>query len=107
MATYQAKLGAMKTPIGTANTKTIASSRMAASVLMPSARPRTEFLVALKSRFTARRAGLCGSAGSPRVAARQTAHYSPGRCSERSAARLAHQSGGLGVPSSNLGAPTK
>ena len=25
---------------------------------------------------------------------------------ERSAARLAHQSGGLGVPSSNLGAPT-
>ena len=27
--------------------------------------------------------------------------------SERSAARLAHQSGGLGVPSSNLGAPTK
>ena len=26
---------------------------------------------------------------------------------ERSAARLAHQSGGLGVPSSNLGAPTK
>ena len=33
-------------------------------------------------------------------------HYSP-RHSERSAARLAHQSGGLGVPSSNLGAPTK
>jgi hypothetical protein len=33
-------------------------------------------------------------------------HYSPPR-SERSAARLAHQSGGLGVPSSNLGAPTK
>src|SRR5713101_2465523 len=32
-------------------------------------------------------------------------HYSPRR-SERSAARLAHQSGGLGVPSSNLGAPT-
>jgi hypothetical protein len=31
--------------------------------------------------------------------------YSPRR-SERSAARLAHQSGGLGVPSSNLGAPT-
>jgi hypothetical protein len=29
------------------------------------------------------------------------------RTSERSAARLAHQSGGLGVPSSNLGAPTK
>ena len=28
------------------------------------------------------------------------------RRSERSAARLAHQSGGLGVPSSNLGAPT-
>jgi hypothetical protein len=28
------------------------------------------------------------------------------RSSERSAARLAHQSGGLGVPSSNLGAPT-
>jgi hypothetical protein len=27
--------------------------------------------------------------------------------SERSAARLAHQSGGLGVPSSNLGAPTR
>src|SRR5205823_10642107 len=26
---------------------------------------------------------------------------------ERSAARLAHQSGGLGVPSSNLGAPTR
>jgi hypothetical protein len=33
-------------------------------------------------------------------------HYSPGH-SERSAARLAHQSGGLGVPSSNLGAPTR
>src|ERR1700741_929338 len=29
------------------------------------------------------------------------------KSSERSAARLAHQSGGLGVPSSNLGAPTK
>jgi hypothetical protein len=28
------------------------------------------------------------------------------RVAERSAARLAHQSGGLGVPSSNLGAPT-
>ena len=28
------------------------------------------------------------------------------RLTERSAARLAHQSGGLGVPSSNLGAPT-
>src|SRR5258705_13860428 len=28
------------------------------------------------------------------------------RSAERSAARLAHQSGGLGVPSSNLGAPT-
>jgi hypothetical protein len=26
---------------------------------------------------------------------------------ERSAARLAHQSGGLGVPGSNPGAPTK
>jgi hypothetical protein len=33
-------------------------------------------------------------------------HYSPRR-SERSAARLAHQSGGLGVRSSNLRAPTK
>ena len=30
-----------------------------------------------------------------------------GHLAERSAARLAHQSGGLGVPSSNLGAPTK
>src|SRR4029077_9657615 len=59
----------MKTPIGTASPKTIASSRMAASVLMPSAMPRNEFLVALKSRFTARRAGLCGSAGPPHVAA--------------------------------------
>ena len=29
------------------------------------------------------------------------------RSSERSAARLAHQSGGLGVASSNLAAPTK
>src|SRR5712691_4862322 len=28
------------------------------------------------------------------------------RSAERSAARLAHQSGGLGAPSSNLGAPT-
>ena len=35
------------------------------------------------------------------------AHISPAfLVSERSAARLAHQSGGLGVPSSNLGAPT-
>jgi hypothetical protein len=34
------------------------------------------------------------------------ADYYSRRLSERSAARLAHQSGGLGVPSSNLGAPT-
>jgi hypothetical protein len=34
------------------------------------------------------------------------ADYSPRTSAERSAARLAHQSGGLGVPSSNLGAPT-
>jgi hypothetical protein len=41
----------------------------------------------------------------PSVAPRCASHYSS-RPSERSAARLAHQSGGLGVPSSNLGAPT-
>jgi hypothetical protein len=33
-------------------------------------------------------------------------YYSRARASERSAARLAHQSGGLGVASSNLAAPT-
>jgi hypothetical protein len=32
--------------------------------------------------------------------------YKSGLLSERGAAWLAHQSGGLGVPSSNLGAPT-
>src|ERR1700732_2170485 len=107
IATYQARLGAMKIPIGTANTKAIASSRTAASVLMPSTIPRSEFLVALKSRFTARRDGLCGSARPARVAAQDLDDYSAAQYSERSAARLAHQSGGLGVPSSNLGAPTR
>src|SRR6202161_944238 len=107
MATYQAGLGAMTKPIGTASTKAIASSRTAASVLMPSTIPRSEFLVALKIRITARPDRLCGSAGSARVAAQDPDDYSAARCSERSAARLAHQSGGLGVPSSNLGAPTK
>ena len=106
MATYHAKLGAMKMPSGTAMAKMIASSRTAASVLMPSAMPRSEFLVALKSRFTARRNRLCGHAEPVRVAAQDLADYSAARYSERSAARLAHQSGGLGVPSSNLGAPT-
>ena len=106
MATYQAKLGATKMPSGTAMTKMIASSRTAASVLMPSTIPRSEFLVALKSRFTARRNRLCGHAEPVRVAAQDLADYSAARYSERSAARLAHQSGGLGVPSSNLGAPT-
>jgi hypothetical protein len=106
MATYQTTLGAMTKPIGTASAKAIASSRTAASVLMPSTIPRSEFLVALKSRFTARRNGLCGGAKPARVAAQDPADYSAARYSERSAARLAHQSGGLGVPSSNLGAPT-
>src|SRR5215469_15663384 len=49
---------------------------------------------------------LGGQTWGRRVAARDPAHYSAGRCSERSAARLAHQSGGLGVASSNLAAPT-
>src|SRR5579862_4951226 len=106
MATYQARLGAMTMPIGTASSKATASSRTAASVLMPSAMPRSEFLVALIIRFTARRDGLCGRAAAARVAAQDRADYSAPRCSERSAARLAHQSGRLGVPSSNLGAPT-
>ena len=106
MARYQARLGAMTKPIGTASTKAIASSRTAASVLTPSTIPRSEFLVALKIRFTARRDGLCGAAKPARVAAQDPADYSAARYSERSAARLAHQSGGLGVPSSNLGAPT-
>ncbi len=35
-----------------------------------------------------------------------SADYSPAASTERSAARLAHQSGGLGVASSNLAAPT-
>jgi hypothetical protein len=39
------------------------------------------------------------------VAPRNGAYYSLG-AAERSAARLAHQSGGLGVASSNLAAPT-
>ena len=43
--------------------------------------------------------------GRRKVAQPAFSPYSPRR-SERSAARLAHQSGGLGVPSSNLGAPT-
>jgi hypothetical protein len=106
MATYQAGLGAMTKPIGTPSTKAIASSRIAASVLMPSAMPRSEFLVALMIRFTALRDGLRGGAGPARVAAWNLDDYSAARYSERSAARLAHQSGGLGVPSSNLGAPT-
>src|ERR1700722_9036546 len=106
MATYQARLGAMKKPTGTASTKAIASSRTAASVLIPSTIPRSEFLVALKIRITARPDRLCGCAGPARVAAQDPDDYSAARCSERSAARLAHQSGGLGVPSSNLGAPT-
>jgi hypothetical protein len=37
---------------------------------------------------------------------RRSARHRPPVPAERSAARLAHQSGGLGVPSSNLGAPT-
>src|SRR5580700_18976 len=106
MATYQARLGAMTKPTGTASAKAIASSRTAASVLMPSTIPRSEFLVALKIRITARRDELYGSAGPARVAAQDADDYSAARYSERSAARLAHQSGGLGVPSSNLGAPT-
>ena len=66
---------------------------------------------ALKIRITARRGGLCGSGPTSdrlpaRVAAQDPDDYSAPRYSERSAARLAHQSGGLGVPSSNLGAPT-
>src|SRR3984893_10579799 len=107
MATYQARLGAITKPIGTASAKAIASSRTAASVLMPSTIPRSEFLVALKIRITARPDGLCGGTGLARVAAQDPDDYSAARYSERSAARLAHQSGGLGVPSSNLGAPTR
>lgn len=106
MAMYQARLGAMKMPSGTAIANMIASSRTAASVLIPSTIPRSEFLVALKSRFTARRNRLFGHAEPVRVAVQDRADYSAARYSERSAARLAHQSGGLGVPSSNLGAPT-
>ena len=68
--------------------------------------PRSEFLVALIIRFTALRDGLRGGARPARVAAWEPDDYSAARYSERSAARLAHQSGGLGVPSSNLGAPT-
>ena len=40
------------------------------------------------------------------IALRKAADYSPAALTERSAARLAHQSGGLGVASSNLAAPT-
>ena len=40
------------------------------------------------------------------IALRKVADYSPAASAERSAARLAHQSGGLGVASSNLAAPT-
>jgi hypothetical protein len=58
-------------------------------------RPPRRYLAVLK-RWTHRRS----------VAPATSNHYSPCR-SERSAARLAHQSGGLGVPSSNLGAPTR
>ena len=48
----------------------------------------------------------CEFANGDRMLRARTAHYSH-PFSERSAARLAHQSGGLGIPSSNLGAPTK
>src|SRR5580700_10959653 len=106
MATYQARLGATTMPIGRASASAIASSRTAASVLMPSTMPRSEFLVALKIRLTAGQNPGAGCAVPPRVAAQGPVPYSARQYSERSAARLAHQSGGLGVPSSNLGAPT-
>src|SRR5579862_617936 len=106
MAAYHTRFGATKNPAGSAMTKTIASSRMAGSVRTPYAIPRSEFFVALKSRFTARRCLLNGRLTAARVAARDGADYSAARYSERSAARLAHQSGGLGVASSNLAAPT-
>ena len=56
---------------------------------------------------------VCTNVGTGRAAASAAAlppHYPltiVRRTSERSAARLAHQSGGLGVASSNLAAPTK
>src|SRR5580698_7864738 len=107
MATYQARLGAMTKPIGTASTNAIASSRTAASVLTPSTIPRSEFLVALKIRFTARQEGLRGRTRPARVAVQDPADYSAAQYSERSAARLAHQSGGLRriieLPSDNAG----
>jgi hypothetical protein len=107
IATYQGGFGAMKKPTGIATARTTVSSRTAASVVTPSTIPRHEFLVALKSRFTARNR-LPGTGAIPaRVAARGCADYSAARNSERSAARLAHQSGGLGVASSNLAAPTR
>src|SRR5580692_3834341 len=80
--------------------------------------PCSELSVALKIRFTANPRGESTSGKrtkAPVYAAyvevsclvpRGDGYYSPGAISERSAARLAHQSGGLGVPSSNLGAPT-
>src|SRR5580692_1560286 len=81
--------------------------------------PCSELSVALKIRFTANPRGESTSgkrAKAPVYAAyvevsclvpRGDGYYSPAAISERSAARLAHQSGGLGVPSSNLGAPTR
>src|SRR5262249_652043 len=42
----------------------------------------------------------------PRAGCQNVPHCLVTSSAERSAARLAHQSGGLGVPSSNLGAPT-
>src|SRR6202041_1961417 len=80
--------------------------------------PCSELSVALKMRFTVNPRGESTSgkrAKAPVYAAyvevsclvpRGDGYYSPAAISERSAARLAHQSGGLGVPSSNLGAPT-
>jgi hypothetical protein len=48
-----------------------------------------------------------GERGSPCGKRRHDVDHRPRRTAERSAARLAHQSGGLGVASSNLAAPTK
>src|ERR1700722_4188302 len=81
--------------------------------------PCSELSVALKMRFTVnpRDESTSGKRAKAPVypayvevsclVPRRDGYYSPAAISERSAARLAHQSGGLGVPSSNLGAPTK
>ena len=109
MATYQARLGAMKMPSGTASTKSdrLLADRGLGFDAVGNPAQRVLGRAENSHHGAARRLWERPPATVPaRVAAQDPDDYSAARYSERSAARLAHQSGGLGVPSSNLGAPT-